>query len=71
LLFINRGKIPLFYKKQYQGRKSKGNGITSKKILKKKNLFEPFLSEVMPEKEKSTVYGKRIKTSTCHKLCLP
>jgi len=61
LLFINRGKIPLFYKKQYQGRKSKGKGITSKKILKKKNLFEIFLSEVMPGKKKRIVYDKREK----------
>jgi hypothetical protein len=51
-LFINRGKSPLFYKKQYKRRKSKGKSITSEKTLKKKNLFEIFLSEVMPGKEK-------------------
>ena len=53
LLFINRGKAPLFYKKQYKRRKSKGKSITSEKTLKKKNLFEIFLSEVMPGKEKA------------------
>ena len=52
MLFINRGKSPLFYKKQYKRRKSKGKSITSEKTLKKKNLFEIFLSEVMPGKEK-------------------
>ena len=52
LLFINRGKSPLFYKKQYKRRKSKGKSITSEKTLKKKNLFEIFLSEVMPGEEK-------------------
>jgi len=53
LLFINRGKTPLFYKKQYKRRKSKEKSITSEKTLKKKNLFEIFLSEVMPGKEKA------------------
>ncbi|PKP61982.1 hypothetical protein CVT91_01130 [Candidatus Atribacteria bacterium HGW-Atribacteria-1] len=52
LLFINRGKSPLFYKKQCKRRKSKGKSITSEKTLKKKNLFEIFLSEVMPGEEK-------------------
>ena len=52
MLFINRGKTPLFYKKQYKRRKSKEKSITSEKTLKKKNLFEIFLSEVMPGKEK-------------------
>jgi len=52
LLFINRGKTPLFYKKQYKRRKSKEKSITSEKTLKKKNLFEIFLSEVMAGEEK-------------------
>jgi len=39
LLFINRGKIPLFYKKQYQERKSKRKGHNFKKNPQKEKPF--------------------------------
>jgi len=71
IAFYKQGEITPNLQKAIPENKSKGKSITSKKILKKKNLFEIFLSEVMPGKEKEHSFRQEGKSTTCQKLCLP